>query len=130
MTRNLSKPASVRTTVVIGLAALVTAGTVGAAAAVPAAPHPMLDTTCSLEQIESAATERAPELAARMAQHPEHRAKLAELLSMSPQERRGVIGQRQGEHSGGHPGEHAGHPGGHDGAHAKMLEVLEVCGSY
>ncbi|MFD4461488.1 hemophore-related protein [Nocardia sp. NPDC058480] len=124
MKTNLPERTTVRTALVTGLATLATVGTIGMAAAAPAdRSHPMLDTTCSLEQIEAAALAHAPELAAKMAQHPEHRAKLAELLSKTPEERRIVIQQRQGAHAGQHTGEHTGQ-------HAAMREVFEVCGDY
>lgn len=118
---------STRTALVIGLAALATAATVGTATAAPGdRTHPMLETTCSVEQIEAALAEHAPDLAQKLAQRPEHRAKLAELLAKSPEERRIVIQQRQGEHPGPHDGGHDGH----DGQHARMLEVLEACATY
>jgi hemophore-related protein len=124
MKRNLPELTPLRIALVTGLASLAIASTVGAAAATPPdQSHPLLDTTCSLEQIEAAAAALAPDLAAKMAQHPEHRAALAELLSKSPQERRAIIEQRHGEHGGSHDGRHTGQ-------HARMLEVLEVCGSY
>ncbi|MFD4444149.1 hemophore-related protein [Nocardia sp. NPDC058519] len=124
MKTNLPERTTVRTALVIGLAALATMGTIGMAAAAPAdRTHPMLDTTCSLEQIEAAALAHAPDLAAKLAQHPEHRAKLAELLSKTPEERRIAVQQRQGAHAGHRTGEHAGQ-------HAGMREVFEVCGNY
>ncbi|MBC7303731.1 MAG: hemophore-related protein [Nocardia sp.] len=114
-----------RTALVTGLAALATAATIGSAAAEPAdRSHPMLDTTCSLEQIEAAARVHAPELADMLAQRPEHRSKLAELLSMSPEQRRTIMPQRQGEHAGQHDGR------GHGGQHAAMAQVFEVCAGY
>ncbi|WP_280305570.1 hemophore-related protein [Nocardia neocaledoniensis] len=113
-----------RAAAVLGLATLATAATIGAATAAPGdGAHPLLDTTCSAEQIEAALAARAPELAAKLAQHPEHRAKLGELLAMSPEQRRALIQQRQGEHDGHHDGAHAGH-------HAQLSEALATCGEY
>ncbi|MEU4813831.1 hemophore-related protein [Nocardia fluminea] len=124
MKKNLPGRTPFRIALMTGSAALAVAGTVGAATASPTdRSHPLLDTTCSLEQIEAATAALAPDLAAQMAEHPEHRAALAALLSKSPQERRAMIEQRHGEHGGRHDGERADQ-------HARMLEVLEVCGSY
>ncbi|MGS2810034.1 hemophore-related protein [Nocardia sp. MW-W600-9] len=112
------------TALVIGLATLAMATAAGAAAAAPADhSHPMLDTTCSVEQIEAALATHAPDLAQKLAEHPEHRRKLTELLAKSPEERRIIVQQRQGEHAGHHDGND-------DGQHARMLEVLRVCASY
>ncbi|MFD3747582.1 hemophore-related protein [Nocardia sp. NPDC058633] len=114
----------VRIGLVTGFTALAAASTIGVAAAAPAErSHPILDTTCSVEQIEAAALVHAPALAARMAQHPEHREKLAELLAKTPEQRRAAVEQRHGEHAGHHGGERAG-------LHTGMVEVFAVCGSY
>ncbi|MGW6426200.1 hemophore-related protein [Nocardia sp. NPDC055053] len=120
----LASRTSVGTALVTGLVALATAATVGTATAAPGdRTHPMLDTTCSAEQIEAALAAVAPDLAQKLAQHPEHRAKLAELLAKSPEERRILFQQRQGEHTGHHDGSR-------DGQHDRMLEVLRVCDTY
>ncbi|MEV6365003.1 hemophore-related protein [Nocardia asteroides] len=124
MTQRIPRPLPLRAAAVLSLTALATAAAIGAATAAPGdGAHPLLDTTCSAEQIEAALAERAPELAAKLAQHPEHRAKLTALLAMSPEQRRALIRQRQGEHDGHHAGEHAGH-------HAQLTEALATCGDY
>ncbi|WP_157224819.1 hemophore-related protein [Nocardia thailandica] len=133
MTRKTTAAVFARALLGAVLVAAATAGALGTAAADPGdRPHPLLDTTCSLDQIDAALAERAPALAQRFAQHPEFRTRLGELLAVAPDQRRVMILQKRGEHSDRHEGGERRIiiQEGPEGGHAALTDVLEHCGSY
>jgi hemophore-related protein len=67
----------------------------GIAAAAPGGPGRLLaETTCSFAQVDAALRATAPELADRLDANPERKAKLEQLLNLSPEQRKAAIQQR------------------------------------
>ncbi|MBF6175210.1 hemophore-related protein [Nocardia blacklockiae] len=75
----------------------------GTASAQPGERHPLAESTCSAAQVEAAMRDHAPQFAAYLDEHPDHRAKFEHMFSVPPEQRRIVIRER-GE-DGPPPGE-------------------------
>ncbi|WP_024803414.1 hemophore-related protein [Nocardia sp. BMG51109] len=78
--------------------AAVLAGVAAAAGVASAQPgerqHPLADSTCSAEQVESAMRDHAPEFATYLDEHPDHRAKFDTMFSVPPEQRKMIIRER------------------------------------
>jgi hemophore-related protein len=101
----------------------------GAAAAAPT-DHPLLNTTCTFAQVDAAMHHVTPDLAKRLDEHPDRKAKVAEFFSKSPEERKEFLRQKLDEHPQAREQfRQSDHPRAGEFM-AKAKEIAETCHQY
>lgn len=108
---------------------------VGGTAAAPASAQPdlspLINTTCSYQQVVSALTVQAPQLADELSQYPPAQAKLKRFLASPVTTREQMVQQALTAHPQWQDtiDEKAGTPEGQQ-AQSVLLAVADTCGSY
>lgn len=101
-----------------------------AAAPVPAADQPLIETTCSFAQIDAAAHQVAPQWAARLDANPDRKAKVEAFFDKSVDERKATVQQFLDSHpQAAQRWNSTDHPR-LDEARAKATEIANTCHSY